>query len=927
MDINKCMLAGCCSNEPFLWGASTSAFQVEGSTTADGRGMTIWDTFVAVPGNIADGENANIACNSYIQYVDDINALKLMGVNSYRFSICWSRILPNGSGEINQKGINHYNNVINACVQNGIIPVVTLYHWDLPQALQNKYNGWLCTTGEIWSDFSNYANICFREFGDRVKHWITINEPQTIAIDCYEYNWYAPGSGTSNGISPDGNEYSVAHNVLISHAYAVNLYRKLYSNQNGKIGITCNMDWGEPYTNSDDNIKAAERANVFWGGWFWDPIFFGDYPEIMKQMVGSRLPPFTTEQSNLIQGSIDILFLNTYTTNYIYKYIYTSDTVGWTYDANSATTYYNNEGVIIGPETQSSWLHITPWGVNKLLLWIQNRYNYNGSGSGIGIRDKFGNKRKIPLMITENGMDILGKDQTTTYTEAFNNEQQINYYSSYLENIAQAVKTSGIDFKGYLPWALLDNFEWTSAYTCRFGLFYLDCNSSYNIPRLPKKSVFWFKNYISTHPNGPTTNIYNSSSAIYSPQIQANTPWVGGPIRGYYYWTNNFYIEPYNTVNASNTLNCLDTVTQTQEFNPNSGQTTDFTQKTYNISFPTRTNNAPDIIDGTNFNAIFIFTQYTNYNEIALHSDLTTLSSNATTYFSNNNIGIYLLGLCFGGGWTKGYSNTGDDVNLQPGAFTKNTTLFSGGSLASIYTAITPLDDSYQYLQDDGFSVTVTGTGNITHEQYNCLLFDIELGNITANDFVNLYGYIKSLYPEMIIITAINHTCAYWSPEDIVTQDIIKSELSDYICPIMYSQMFGTTTEYLPNSNLSWSNFFNLLQQNPKFIKYGMNYILPNIYTGYPFNYNGTTILDTYTHGGSNHNNPPNNYYYQSTGNDTTPVIESNGGSQESLGYYNKDTGVVDFINATSNNFNINSNISTSSTLGGFIQWNNFQSS
>ena len=516
LDFNKCMLSSCC-DEPFLWGASTSAFQVEGSTAADGKGVSIWDTFVGVTGNIQDGYNANIACNSYLQYLDDIKALKLMGCNSYRFSISWTRILPNGSGEVNQLGIDYYNNVIDACVENGISPVVTIYHWDLPQALQDKYSGWLCENGEIWVDFRNYTNICFREFGDRVKHWITINEPQTIAIDCYEFNWYAPGVGAPNGDSPDGNEYKVAHNLLISHGYAVDLYRKVYGYQNGKIGITCNMDWGEPLTSSKENIEAAQRANVFWGGWFWDPIFFGDYPQIMKTLVGSRLPAFTKEQSDLIHGSIDILYLNTYTSYYVYDNV--SDLVGWTYDSQTATSSTNSEGVLIGPPTQSTWLYVVPWGVNKVFLWIQSRYNYNGCGSGIGLL-KNGTKRKIPLMITENGIDLLDQDANTTYNEAYDDNERIYYYSSYLENMAKAVKISGIDFIGYLPWALLDNFEWSHGYTCRFGLFYLDCNSEGTIPRLPKKSVYWFRNYISNHPFGPTTKSYNLSCNPYTPHLK-----------------------------------------------------------------------------------------------------------------------------------------------------------------------------------------------------------------------------------------------------------------------------------------------------------------------------------------------------------------------------------------------------------------------
>jgi len=508
MNIKSCLAAGCCikqtNKNKFLWGASTSAFQIEGTSNSYGRGLTIWDTFVDVSGNVVDGMNADIACNSYLQYEDDIQALKLMGANAYRFSIAWSRIFPNGKGEINQEGVDHYNNVINACVNNNITPIVTLYHWDLPQALQDSYNGWLCTNGEIWEDFRNYADLCFREYGDRVKHWATINEPQTICVDCYEYNWYAPGTGTSNGNSPNGDEYKVGHNLLITHGYTVELYRKKYQNkQNGKIGIICNMDWGQPLTNSEEDINAAERRNQFWGGWFWGPIFNGYYPQIMIDLVGDRLPKFTQEQTNLIQGSTDYIYLNSYSAEYIYDENY-SNLVGWNYDQQTNQTYTNTEGVLIGAPSQSSWLHVVPWGIKKVIIWLQKQYSFNGPGTGFGIKDKNGKKRKIPLIITENGIDIINQTNTTTYEEAYDDTQRINYYSNYLKNISQALKISGVRMDGYCPWALLDNFEWSHAYTCRFGIFYLDCNSSGNITRLPKKSAYWFNNYIKNNPNGPS---------------------------------------------------------------------------------------------------------------------------------------------------------------------------------------------------------------------------------------------------------------------------------------------------------------------------------------------------------------------------------------------------------------------------------------
>jgi hypothetical protein len=545
-------------------------------------------------------------------------------------------------------------------------------------------------------------------------------------------------------------------------------------------------------------------------------------------------------------------------------------------------------------------------------------------------------------MITENGMDILNQNASTTYNEAYNDDQRIYYYSSYLDNIAQAVKTSGINFIGYMPWSLLDNFEWSNAYTCRFGLFYLNCNSGSYIPSLPKKSVFWFKYYISTHPYGPTplSSTINTSCIPYNYDTKSNTPWTGGPIRGYYYWSNNFYLPPYSNVNQTNTLNCLNTLTQIQNDNYTSRppELIDFTQSSYNINYPSLTNNAPDIINGTNFNAIFIFTQYTRYSDIAANANLSAMYLNATNYFTKNNINEYLIGICFGGGWGNGYPN--NEPRHQPGAFTKSDALYHG-TLESIYTAITPVGVSYSYIQDNGFTVNIVGAGNITYStpalaatnfnvmvegQCNCLVFDIELGDVTANEFKNLFSYIKYLYPQMIIITAISHTCAYWDPENKVTQEIIQSNLSDYICPIMYSQMFGTVTEYLSNGYLPWENFFNLLQNNSNFIKYGLNYLLPNIYTGYPFTYNGTTILDNYKNGGTNNNNPPNNYYYQSTSNELTPVIESDGGDTGNIGYFTNDTGVIDFMNATLKYFNINTNISISKSLGGFIQWNNYQS-
>ena len=210
------------NDKEFLWGAGTSSYQVEGNTTGGGKGVTIWDVFNG------GYESAKVASNSYFQYNEDIEILKTLGLKTYRFSISWARIYPNGKGKINQEGVDYYNNLLNLLLENNITPNVTLYHWDLPQALQEEYNGWLCKNNEIVEDFANYANICFKLFGDRVKYWSTINEPHTCAIDCYEYNWYAPGTGTDDGISPNGDEYLCMHNMLNAHAKTVYIYRKKY---------------------------------------------------------------------------------------------------------------------------------------------------------------------------------------------------------------------------------------------------------------------------------------------------------------------------------------------------------------------------------------------------------------------------------------------------------------------------------------------------------------------------------------------------------------------------------------------------------------------------------------------------------------------------------------------------------------------------
>uniref|UniRef100_A0A804LG04 Beta-glucosidase 40 n=2 Tax=Zea mays TaxID=4577 RepID=A0A804LG04_MAIZE len=305
----------------FVFGTAAAAYQYEGAVKTDGRGQTIWDTFAHTFGKISDFSNADVAVDQYHRFEEDVQLMADMGMDAYRFSIAWSRILPNGTGQVNQAGIDHYNKVINALLSKGIQPYVTLYHWDLPQALEDRYNGWL--DRQIVNDFAAYAETCFKAFGDRVKHWITLNEPHTVAVQGYDAGLHAPGRCSvllhlycrtgNSGTEP----YIVAHNFILAHATVSDMYRRKYkAAQNGELGIAFDVIWYEPMTNSTIDIEATKRAQEFQLGWFADPFFFGDYPATMRARVGERLPKFTADEAALVKGALDFMGINHYTTFY-----------------------------------------------------------------------------------------------------------------------------------------------------------------------------------------------------------------------------------------------------------------------------------------------------------------------------------------------------------------------------------------------------------------------------------------------------------------------------------------------------------------------------------------------------------------------------------------------------------------------------------
>ena len=440
------------NKKSFMWGAATASYQIEGGVCEGGRGPSIWDAYCRTPGRVANMENGDVACDSYHKYMEDVKLLKELGVSTYRFSIAWPRIQPNGVGEANPDGIAYYNNLINALIDNGITPFVTLYHWDLPLDLQICHDGWL--NSSITDKFVEYAKICFDNFGDRVKHWITFNEPWCVSLLGYGTGQHAPGRACRE------EAYRAAHNLLIAHGKTVKLFRD--GGYDGVIGITNNTEWKEPMTDSDDDIEAADRAVTFDFGWFTDPVVFGDYPEVMKKRLAGVIPEFTAEEKQLLKNSIDFIGLNHYST----KYVSATPVEGCLPQSGNI---FDDPGVYswIDPEwekTLMGWSFV-PWGLRKLLNWIGNRYN------------------NIPIYITENGCACEGLED----------DFRCRYLTEYTNAVKQAVIEDKVNVAGYFCWSLLDNFEWAYGYAKTFGI--VACGPD-NTERRPKKSYYTYQGII-----------------------------------------------------------------------------------------------------------------------------------------------------------------------------------------------------------------------------------------------------------------------------------------------------------------------------------------------------------------------------------------------------------------------------------------------
>uniref|UniRef100_A0A8B9L8P7 Cytosolic beta-glucosidase n=1 Tax=Astyanax mexicanus TaxID=7994 RepID=A0A8B9L8P7_ASTMX len=457
----------------FSWGAGSSAYQTEGAWDRDGKGMSIWDVFAHRKGKVFLNETGDAACEGYYKVKDDVSLMKDLNLNHYVFSISWPRIIPTGirTDHVNEKGIRYYDALIDQLLENKITPIVTLYHWDLPQLLQEKYGGWQNIS--MVNYFNEYANLCFERFGNRVKHWITFNNPWSVAVEGYETGEHAPGiklRGTG--------AYRAAHHIIKAHAKVWHTYDSQWRNkQNGMVGISLSGDWGEPVdiTNLKD-IEAAERYVQFYMGWFATPIFHGDYPQVMKDFIGrksgqqglgtSRLPTFSSQEKSYIKGTCDFLGVGHFTTRYITQKTYPPGRGGIYFTDRDLAELVDPRW----PDPGSEWLYSVPWGFRRLLNFVKTQY---------------GNPM---VYITGNG--VSEKMMCTELCD----DWRMQYYRDYINEMLKAIR-DGVNVKGYTAWSLLDKFEWDEGYSERFGLYYVDFKNKHKT-RYPKASVQYYKRII-----------------------------------------------------------------------------------------------------------------------------------------------------------------------------------------------------------------------------------------------------------------------------------------------------------------------------------------------------------------------------------------------------------------------------------------------
>ncbi len=424
----------------FVWGVATSAFQIEGANTADGRGPSIWDTFCAKPGAIADGTDGSRACEHYQRWQSDLDLIAKLGVNTYRFSVAWPRVQPLGSGAWNSQGLDFYERLVDGMLERGLAPYLTLNHWDLPQALQDQ-GGW--ANRDICHRFVEYALGMHQRLGDRVASIATHNEPWVMAILGYETGIFAPG------IKERGIAMQAAHHLLLSHGMAVRALREVSCK--AELGIVLNLSPIHAATDSAADLAKARLDDGRLVRWFMDPLYKASYPQDILDHLGADGPPVQEGDMDIIATPMDFMGINYYSRTVV--------RAEGSYDVHSS-------GLEV---TEMDW-EVYPQGLTELLVRLHQDY-------------------PVPsLLITENG----GAFKDPVVNGQVHDADRVRYLQTHIEAVHQAM-LQGVPMKGYMVWSLMDNFEWASGYAKRFGIVYVDYETQ---QRTLKDSAKWYRDFL-----------------------------------------------------------------------------------------------------------------------------------------------------------------------------------------------------------------------------------------------------------------------------------------------------------------------------------------------------------------------------------------------------------------------------------------------
>ena len=427
--------------EDFIWGSATSSFQIEGATDEDGRGESIWDRFCEKPGAISDKTNGKVACDHYHRYKDDVALMSELKLSAYRFSIAWPRIFPSGGGAVNSKGLDFYDRLVDELLSANITPFATLYHWDLPQALEAK-NGWV--NRDTAHYFVDYTHAVVEKLGDRVASWATLNEPFVSASLGYRTGDHAPGRTSLN------DSFAAAHHLLLAHGMAMPVIRE--HAPNSQAGIVLNFTPSFPYSDSEEDIKANETTDAFENRWYVEPIAGKGYPQRGVELLGWEQKEIQAGDLETIAAPIDFLGVNYY------------------------TRQTRRAGSIPAPQTlpvtDMGW-EIYPQGINELLTTLHQRHQFK------------------QYFITENGAAM---PDTADASDNVDDQDRIDYIHDHLQQVHLAM-SDGVPVKGYFAWSLFDNFEWAFGYSKRFGIVRVNYDT---LERTPKASARWFSQVADT---------------------------------------------------------------------------------------------------------------------------------------------------------------------------------------------------------------------------------------------------------------------------------------------------------------------------------------------------------------------------------------------------------------------------------------------